>query len=78
VVIPLRPITDGAVAATIAQIKTDAPAQIKAVANTADGGTVRVSAETRWRQLEIAGYGGWKRRQGFEAGVEVVKRLGPG
>lgn len=70
----LRPITDQAVAATIAQVKADPP-QVKLTASTADRGTARLSVHARHKQLAAAGYVGWKRGAGAEAGAEVTLDL---
>ena len=67
----LRPITDQAVATVIDQVKKDPP-QVKLKASTADRGSAQLSIHARHKQLAAAGYVGWKRALGVEAGAEVT------
>ena len=73
----LAPITDSAVAETIRQIRREHAQQVGIKASTAGGGGGQVFFAWQRRQLEAAGYIGWKKSSGFEFGGEVTWDLRP-
>lgn len=78
--VPLAKVTQAGVDAVVKEVREGYANAVGVKASTVAGGTARVFADlekqTRWGQLEAAGYAGWRRGAGVEAGGEVVLKLG--
>jgi hypothetical protein len=73
----LAPVSQSAIDATIAEVKRDYAKTVGVKVSTADGGTARIFVDWRYKQLHAAGYTGWRRSAGIEAGAEILFDLSP-